>query len=564
MIPNIFKIPALTALLVLAGGAREKPGWDEFVRAHVESDMALNPGFAVSAGRHDYDGELPDWSEAGLKRQAGFLTSALAVARGYRDSELSAPQRFERDYLVTTLRDRLFWLTDADEPHSNPAYYFRGGINPGVYAARPYAPDATRMRAMIAYLKRVPTAATQIRANLRLPLPAAHSAFGISAFGGLASYYGTDGKAAFATVNDAGLQREYDAAAKDAAAAMQGLADWLRSKAGSTRQDFALGAARYSRMLAETSMVDIPLERLERIGQADLARNKARLAEVCARYLPGGAITACIAKAAADKSADGPVALAERQVEDLRAFVIDRRLLTIPGTEKVLVRPAPPYNARNLAFIDPAGPYDVGLPSIYYISPPDPGWPKEKQLAYIPSRGNLLSITAHEVMPGHFVQILHANRATSQIARLYSDYAFVEGWAHYVEEMIQDAGYGDGDPAVQIGQLTNALLRNVRFVSSIGLHTRGMTQEESRRMFIDDAYQDPGSAEQQAARGIWDPGYLNYTLGKLMILKLREDWMRSHGPRASLKDFHDSFLSFGGPPIPLIRRAMLRNAGPAL
>jgi uncharacterized protein (DUF885 family) len=197
------------------------------------------------------------------------------------------------------------------------------------------------------------------------------------------------------------------------------------------------------------------------------------------------------------------------------------------------------------------------LPSIYYIAPPDPAWPKEKRDAYIPGRAGLLFTSAHEVYPGHFVQYLHAHRAKSEVGQLFVGYAFAEGWAHYCEEMMYETGLGDGDAEMHIGQIEEALLRNVRFLSAIGLHTQGMTVEQSKRMFREQAYQDEGTAEQQALRGTFDPAYLNYTLGKLMIRKLRDDWCANRGGKKAWKEFHDEFLKHGGPPIPLIRKAMM-------
>ena len=171
-------------------------------------------------------------------------------------------------------------------------------------------------------------------------------------------------------------------------------------------------------------------------------------------------------------------------------------------------------------------------------------------------------VTVHEVMPGHFVQFLHANRSKFMFGRLFVGYAFAEGWAHYAEEMMWDAGYGDGNPEVHIGQLSNALLRDCRFLSAIGLHARGMTVAQSREMFEQQCYIDAGNAEQQAARGTYDPAYLNYTLGKLMIRKLRDDWTASRGGRKAWKAFHDKFLSYGGPPIPLVRQQMMGEDTP--
>jgi len=184
------------------------------------------------------------------------------------------------------------------------------------------------------------------------------------------------------------------------------------------------------------------------------------------------------------------------------------------------------------------------------------------QAAYIPGKDDLLFTSVHEVMPGHFLQFLHSNRSASLIGRLFVGYGFAEGWAHYTEEMMWDAGLGAGDPEVHIGQLSNALLRNCRFISAIGLHTGGMTLAQSKDLFMKECYQDEGNAEQQAARGTYDPAYLNYTMNKLMIRKLRDDWTASRGGRDAWKQFHDRFLSFGGPPVPLVRQAMMSEDEP--
>lgn len=560
--PRLGKLLAGLAGLALIGAAPPSAGWARFVHGFVETEFRLDPAFAVYEGRHDFDGKLPDWSEAGLKRRADFLSTTIAKASGF--SGLTPDQAFERDYLVAVVRGQLFWLTDADTPHRNPTFYLNGGLDPATYTSRPYADAAVRMKAMIAYLQVVPVAVAQARANLRTPMPRSFIDYGATAFGNLADYYAKDGKAAFASVKDSGLQAQYDAAATPAAAAMKGLADWLSAnRATATETGYALGAARFSRMLAATELVDVPLDELEEVGQADLARNQAALKAACAEYAPGAAIPACMEKAAADKPVD-PVAEARREVPMLRQFVENHDILSIPGTEHALVAQAPPYNAQNAAYIDPPGPFDKGVPSIYYIAPPDSHWSAAQQAAYIPSKGNLLFTTVHEVMPGHFVQFLHSNRAPSEVGQLFVGYAYAEGWAHYCEQMMWDAGAAGRDPEMHIGQLSEALLRDVRFLSAIGLHARGMTEDQSRRMFLTDAYQDEGNAEQQARRGTYDPAYLNYTLGKLMIMKLRADWTASRGGTKAWKPFHDTFLSFGGPPIPLVRHAMLGNSSPAL
>lgn len=539
-----------------ATAARPSP-WAAFSQSFIDGYFRISPAFAVNQGRHEYDGQLPDWSETGLANAAEFLRSSIAAAQAFDPRRLTRTERFERDYLIARARGDLFWLETADQPHRNPAYYMGNGLDPSVYVTRPYAPAETRMRAFIAYLKAVPRAAGQIRANLRTPLPLSFINYGKAGFGGFAEYYPKDGKAAFASVADPALQAELDSAAREAARAMQGLADWLESQRPHATQDFALGADRFAQMLRDTEMVDVPLAELEAIGRADLERNQEALRAACATYAPGASLQACMNKMAANKPRGGAVQAARAQLAGLKRFIEEKDLVSIPGTEEAQVEESPPYNRQNFAYIDIPGPYERGLPSVYYIAPPDPSWPAEVQAGFVQGEASLLFTSVHEVWPGHFLNFLHSNRSPFTFGRVFVGYAFAEGWAHYTEEMMWDAGLRDGDHETHIGQISNALLRDCRYLSAIGMHTGRMTQEQSRRLFLDQCYQDEGNARQQSARGTYDPAYLNYTMGKLLIRRLRDDWTRTRGGRAAWKQFHDRFLSYGGPPIPLVRAQMI-------
>lgn len=541
------------------GATTPNPDWTPFVNGYIDGWFKLNPSFAVYEGKHEFDGQLPDWSAAGLKRQADFLNAEIAKAQTFTDAQLTPQQRFERDYLIKVAQGQLFWLTDADQPHTNPAFYVGGGLDPNVYLARNYADLPTRMKAVIKLFDNVPAAAANIRANLKTPMPKSFVDYGVSAFNGFADFYAHDAGQAFTGVKDQALQQQFAASSAKASKAMRDIATWLESQRGSATTDFALGADRFSRMLKATEEVDIPLDQLEAIGKQDLARNQAALKDACAKFAPGATIEACAKKMQDDKPEGGPVEAARKQIPMLRAFVTSHDLVSIPGTEEAHVEEAPPYNRQNSAYIDPPGPFDKGIPSVYYIAPPDPSWPKAEQDAFVPGKADLLFTTVHEVMPGHFVQFLHANRVPSIFGQLFVGYAYAEGWAHYAEQMMWDAGLNNGDPETHVGQLTNALLRDCRFLSAIGLHAHGMTQAQSEQMFEQQCYQDPGNAQQQAARGTYDPAYLNYTMGKLMIMKLREDWTASRGGRKAWKAFNDTFLSYGGPPIPLVRQAMMNE-----
>lgn len=534
--------------------------WDTFVKAFLEAHFAANPSFAVYVGRHDFDGKLPDWSKAGIEKEIERLRTARAKAAAFDAGGLDEDRKFERNYVLAVINGQLFWMATAEWPFKNPTFY---DLDPNVYVAREYEPLEPRMKAYIAYARAVPNAMSQIQSNLRTPMPRVYADIGRLTFGGLAEYYAKDVPKVFATIGDARLQADFKEANEGAVNAAKQLDAWFAEQQKSAAGDYAMGPKLFGEMIRSTEGVDVPLDKIEQAGREDMDRNLAALKDACAQYTPGKPIKQCIAKVNANKPKPGPVEEARKQLAELTAFVRGKGLVSIPGTEEALVNEAPPFKRYNFAYIDPAGPYEKGVPSIYYVAPPDPAWSKAERDSYITGRSVLLFTSVHEVMPGHFLQFLHSNRVKSEFGRVFVGYAFAEGWGHYAEELMWEAGFRK-DPETHIGQLINALMRNARYLSAIGLHTKGLTVDQSEKMFLD-AYQDPGGARQQARRGTFDPAYLNYLLGKLMIRKLRSDWTASHGGEKSWPEFHDQFLSFGGPPIPLIRQKMLGpNAGPPL
>ena len=540
--------------------ASDDSAWPAFVEQFLEAHYAANPAFGVGVGRHEFDGQLPDWSPAGIGKEIERLEQARGKALEYSDAALSPKQRFQRGYFVYVMDNLLFWLRDARAPFNNSDYYFSNGLDPNTYVAVPYAPAETRLRAFIKYAQAIPAAVEQIRSNLQTPLPRTIVEYGVAGFGGFPEFYRQDVPRAFAEVQDEQLQKELRAAIEPAAQAMEQMSKWFESQRAQANDGFALGPEKFAAMIRLTEGVTTSLDKLEAMGRADLERNLAALAEACKAYLPKGSIAACMAKQSADKPEGGAVAGARAQLADLRAFVVDHNIVTIPGPEEAKVEEAPAYKRQNSAYINIPGPYETNLPSVYYIAPPDPQWTKAEQEAYIPSEADLLFTSVHEVWPGHFLQFLHSNRSEWRFGQVFVGYAFAEGWAHYTEELMVEQGLAKDSPQKHIGQLSNALLRNVRFMCAIGLHTQGMTVAQCEQMFKEKAHQDAGNARQQAARGTYDPAYLNYTMGKLMIMKLRKDWQAKH-PQKTLQEFHDEFLSYGGPPIPLVREQMLQEKG---
>jgi hypothetical protein len=576
---------ALVATIVVACGRQSAPvappapapdphvatqaAWTQYVARFIEDSFKSDPFFAVQSGRHEFDGQMTDLSADGIAKRVEWLNKARGEAAGFDTTALTPDQNFEREYVLHVIDNNLFWIDKAHFPATNPAWY-ANQLDPEVYLSRDYAPLEKRLKGYLGYAHGIPQIAADIRANLKMPLPKSLLERGIDAFGGFAQFYRNDVSKVFASVQDPEAQKELAAADTAAAKAMDDLKTWLVSQRKTATDAFALGDPLFHAMLKDTEQVDMPTADLAAIGHADLDRNTQALKEACAQYLPKGTLRACIDKMSAHKPKGGAVEGARVQLADLRAFIVAKQIVTIPGDEQALVAEAPPYNRGNFAYINIPGPYDKGVASTYNISPPDPSWSAKERADYIPGEASLLFTSTHEVWPGHFLQFLHANRNPSKLAALWVGYAYAEGWAHYCEEMMWEEGLGNGDPETHIGQITEALLRDVRFLSAIGLHTQGMTLAQSEKMFRESAFADAGNARQQAARGTYDPAYLNYTLGKLMIRKLRSDWVAKQAGAASAapadqmkywQAFHDKFLSYGGPPIPLVRKYMLGEGG---
>ena len=539
--------------------------WEKFVIRQIEAHVDAHPQWAVFQGRHEYDGQLPDWSRAAIEREIARLHLQRDEAMAFSDDAMSAEQLYQREYLVSRVDQDLFWMEKAQWPFRNPEFYFGwmgDSLDPSPYIALDYASLEQRMRAFTLHLKNLPQAIAQIRDNLAMPMPRTWLQLGIDGFGGYADYFRDEVPAVWAAVEDEDLQREFAIANAGAIKAMQSITDWLKSNMSNATEDFALGPELFREMLWDTERVDTSLEELEAIGRADMVRNLQNLNDACAEFAPGRSLQDCFAKMSSNKPGEDSVVSAREQVLETRKFIVQEDLVSIPGTEEAKVDEAPPYARSNFAYINIPGAWEKNQPSVYYISPPNPAWPEDVQADYIAGEADLLFTSIHEVWPGHFLNFLHANRAPFFYGRVFVGYAFAEGWAHYTEEMMIEAGFRDGDPETRIGQISNALLRDARFLSTIGLHTRGWSVEDSKRFFMEEGFQSEGTAIQQAARGTYDPAYLNYTMGKLMIKRLRDDWTATRGGRTAWREFHDTFLSYGGPPIPLVRQQMMGEKKP--
>ncbi len=529
---------------------------DTFVTGH----LAFRPGFGTDLGLHEYDGKVPDRSRAAIAAEIERLRAARTTFAAFDDAKLSPRRQVEKQIVLAEIAKELFDLDTRKKPFRDPFFYlFKFSLNP--YISRDYAPAAERAAAMLRACEAAPAYYKQAIANLEDKLPRAWLQIGAMISGGTIQFLEGDAKQAFAALPDPALRDKLGACLTALAAEAGAFRDALKARMPAGTDDFRLGADNLVALLHEAEGLDLDIPTLERIARADLERNRTAIAAAAKQIDPARDVAAVVAEVATDKP-DRVIDEATAQLGSLKKFLVDKAIVSMPrpgsiGGAAIEVRESPSFMRGNFAALSGVGPFEkTNLASYYYIAPPDPAWPADQQRAYLLSKTDLLFTSAHEVYPGHFVQGMHQRASESRVLQTFETYTASEGWAHYVEEMMWEQGLGDRDPRVHIGQLKNALLRNVRFVVALGYHAGQMTIEEATKLFVEQAFADPKTAAQQAMRGTVDPMFLGYTLGKLVILELRADWQKAN-PGKSLREFHDTFLTYGEAPLAVTRRMML-------
>ncbi|HEV2202320.1 MAG TPA: DUF885 domain-containing protein [Bryobacteraceae bacterium] len=521
-----------------------------------------SPTTATYTGVHKYDGELEDYSKAGVaKRVARLKEFEAAFAK--------LPAGADRDLLLSTIRASLLDLETVRGWERNPDNY-SSLITSSAFTlmARAFAPPETRLRSLISRERKMPKVLAEARANLKNP-PRIYTEIAIEQLPGMVRFFEHDVPLAFQAVTDKRLLAEFETANRGVMAALNEYQAFLKNDLlARSHGDFRLGAENFSKKLMYEEMVDLPLDRLLEIGYADLRANQEKFRQTAAAIDPGKTPQQILAELekehpTADKLLDAYRAV----VVQLRDYITARKIVTIPSPVLPILEETPPF-ARALTFasMDTPGPYEaVAKEAFFNVTLPEKDWPADRVEDFLRGshRGVILSTAIHEAYPGHYVQFLWLQGVPSRVRKLLSANTFVEGWAHYCEQMMFDEGY-TGDPWLKLGQVQDALLRDARYIAGIRMHTGRMTFEQSVDFFVQEGFQAHETALRETKRGTSDPTYLYYTLGKLQILKLREDYRKVRGAQFSLQEFHDRLLSQGYPPLKIVRRAMLGDDSPTL
>jgi len=535
---------------------------DAIEREIVDHLFLLQPTYAVFLGRHEHDGRLPDYSKESTDRWSARARDLLQRLTAIDDRALPPSRSIDRFLLRLSVEGTLFDLEEARKLDQNPMTFLTvTALTP--YLSRDYAPVPARVEAIVRVLRGVPALLEQARRRLTGPLPAPFVDIGVVIGKGLPDHF----RDAEAFAAAAGLGDAVAAVRAPAVEAIERFLDWLteveKPRAGA---GFALGPERFQRLLFVREGIEAPFADLRKAGAADLARNQARLQEIArTERIP---VSALIVRLQHDHCAASELlGTARGYVEEARRFVESKELVSIPGPVACRVEETPVWGrATTTASMEPPGPFESGTAEgIYYVTLVDPAWTSEQQLEWLRSlhRPMLRNVTVHEVFPGHYLQALHLRASDASLARkVYQSPSFVEGWAHYAEQLVIEAGLGADGVSAEVAQLLDALLRNCRLLASLGLHTEGWPVDRATHLFEKEAYLDPLPAEREAIRGTFDPEYFCYTLGKLAILDVRHRHLatRFGGNRRA---FHDALLRLGCPPVGLLDTLLSPVASPA-
>jgi uncharacterized protein (DUF885 family) len=540
------------------------------------------PTAGTGAGLHQYDSQLEDYSAAGVQHEVAALHDFEKKLVAIDPSALDAEPAADYQILLNNVRGQLLQLEMVRGWEKNPDNYSSGVTNSiFVIMERPYAPANVRLRAAVERERQIPQVFAEARKNLKNP-PHIYTEIALQQIDDDVSFFEHDVPSAFASADDA--QEKADFAKSNAAVieALKSYGAWMKSDLlPRSNGDFRWGADTFSKALAYNEMVDIPLDRLLQIGYADLHKNQAEFARIAKEIDPAKTPQQELAELAAMHPAPDKLlgAFHDRFNSEI-GFIHAHHIITIPSDVQPTLEETPPFErATTQASMDPPGPFEKNSNKAYFnVTLPDPSWSAQRTSEYMAAfnLGTIVSTSVHEAYPGHYVQFLWQPQFPSTIRKVLGANTNIEGWAHYCEQMMLDEGYnqpGVGATSerearlIRLGQLQDALLRDARFVAGIRMHTGvggALTIPEAEDFFVKEGYQARPIAEVETKRGTADALYLYYTLGKLEIMKLREDVKKKQGAAFNLQQFHDAFMHQGFAPVKVIRKAMLHDDSPVL
>ena len=539
------------------------------------------PTNGTLVGYHQFDGLLEDYSRKNIDAEIAALKSFEKRIEAIQPDDAAADfvARSDREIVLSNIRSQLLTLETIRPWEKNADNYSSTCANGAfVLMERKFASPDERLRSLVAREKQMPALLDAARVNLKNP-PRVYTEIAIEQLPDIVSFFEKDVPLAFADAQDAALKAEFAQTNAAVIAELKSYLGWLKTDLlARSNGDFRIGAEAFQKKLAYDEMVDLPLDKLLEIGWADLKKNQAHFNEIAKELEPAKDARAVVEELGENHPAPDHLLDAFRATFDgLVSFIRSHHIVTIPSDVRPIVEETPPFmRATTFASMDTPGPFEKHATEAYFnVTLPDPSMKPEEVEGFMHSFniGTVISTAVHEAYPGHYIQFLWLPQAPSKVRKLLGANTDIEGWAHYTEQMMLDEGYGQSGVGakdereakfLRLGQLQDALLRNARFIVGIEMHTGKMSFDEAVAFFQKEGYQSKETAMVETKRGTSDPTYLYNTLGKLEIMKLREDVKKKQGAAFSLEKFHDDFLREGFPPIKIVREAMLGDDSPTL
>ena len=579
----IMAIPATIVANAQHVSADGAPQTFNYLADQYFSDVYFHfaPTAGTSAGLHQYDTQLEDYSAANIQKEIASLHSYEKKVAAIDPTALDASVAGDRDILLNSIRSILLTLEVIRPWEKNPDIY-SSGITGSAFTImeRPFAPPDERLKSLVEREKQMPQVLLEARKNLKNP-PKIYTEIALEQIDGLVSFFQTDVPSAFTEATDADTKAAFAKSNAAVIEALKSYGEWMKSDLlPRSNGDYKLGADTFAKKLSYDEMVDIPLDHLLGIAFDDLHKNQAEFARVAKEVDPTKTPQQVLAELATIHPApDKLLGAFQNTFSSLITFIDTHHIITIPSKVEPTLEETPPFmRATTQASMDPPGPFETHSTKAYFnVTLPEKDWTPEHVAEHMASFnvGTIISTSVHEAYPGHYVQFLWMPEFPSKIRKLLGANTNIEGWAHYCEQMMLDQGYAappaDATPEqireaklIRLGQLQDALLRDARFVNSIKLHTGQFTFDQAVNFFVTEGYQSHSVGLMETKRGTADATYLYYTLGKLEIMKLRADMMKKQGPAFNIEDFHNDFMHQGFAPIKIIRKAMLHDNSPVL
>jgi len=551
--------------------------YEAVAEEYIKGYLGAHPLEGTALGLHEYDGKITDYSRLALDAELSRLRRFDDRLSKFDPSKLSPRQSIDLRILQAAVKKDLFEMQDMAVFERNPMVYARAA-DVNVYIKRNFAPLEDRVRSLVAIESQIPNILIAAKTNLNDVIPKPYVELAIQIARGSADFLKKDLVAAIGTLKDEQLRVAFHEANRKAANALNDYAAWLeREKLPKASMDFAVGEEKYRRFLAQTELVDLPPQKILEIGMEQLKAEQTAFAEAAKKIDPNKSPVEVFKQVQSEHpTPQNLIPDVAKDLDKIRKYVLSQHLVGIPSDIRAKVKETPQYlRATSFASMDTPGPFEKRAnEAYYYITPTENDWPEKQKEEWLTAFNYYTSdvTSIHEAYPGHYVQFLHLNASpASKVEKIFGSYAFVEGWAHYCEKMMLDEGYGSSANSTpseddvkraakyRMAQADEALLRLCRLCASIKMHTQKMSVDEATKFFQENCYYEEKPARQEAMRGTFDPGYLNYTLGKLQILKLRDDYKAQEGENFSLQKFHNELLNHGMPAIRLLREIMLKD-----